>query len=129
MLEIIEKFAEKRWFSLTITLIIAAIIFYLSSKSSPPGPKGINLSVLYHIVIFFWFAFFLFFAAKGRNKIKLKHILITIIISVLYSASDEIHQAFVPYRSCTFQDFLTNTAGIFVSSFLLILIYSKKADW
>jgi len=117
---------EKRWFFLIVTIILAAGIFYLSSRTFPPGPKIIDISVIYHILIFFYFSFFLFFAIKGENKLKLKYLIISLIITILYAASDEIHQFFVPGRSCSFVDFLTDSAGILFSCFLISFLSLKK---
>lgn len=117
---------KKRWFFLVITIILAVTIFYLSSLSSPPSPKKINLSFIYHILIFFYLSFFLFLSINGDRKIKLRYLIITLVIAVLYAASDEIHQAFVPYRSCTLTDFLTNTSGIFASLIILSLLFLRN---
>ena len=106
---------EKRGFYIIISMIFAIIIFYISSLSFPPAPKKIDLSVYYHFLIFFYFSFFLFLAIKAQKKLKLKHIILALVIGLIYAASDEIHQAFVPYRTCTFSDFLTDSAGIFSS--------------
>jgi len=59
---------------------------------------------------------------KGDSKLKIKHIFWVLIISIVYAASDEFHQLFVPGRSSTIKDILTDLIGILFA----ILIYPKK---
>lgn len=86
------------------------------------GESGINFAFLYHGIVFFLFAFFLTALIKGDKKLKTKGLLLIIGISLLYAASDEIHQLFVPGRVASIKDFLIDSMGIF----LAILIYPKK---
>ena len=51
-----------------------------------------------------------------------KKIYIAIIICVLYAISDEIHQLFVPGRSCQLLDILIDTMGSIVGIYLLYFI-------
>ncbi|MBM3234243.1 VanZ family protein [Candidatus Pacearchaeota archaeon] len=116
---------ELRIFSIIITIILAVIIFYVSSLSMPPSQEtGIDLSIPYHILIFFYFSFFLFIASSS-SKPKLKYFILTLIIALLYAASDEFHQLFVLNRTCSFSDFLIDSLGILASS-LLFLKRKKK---
>lgn len=48
-----------------------------------------------------------------------KGIAAAIIVCVLYAASDEIHQLFVPGRSCQFTDVLIDSAGAAIGSFVV----------
>jgi len=119
------KYLEKnRIIPLIILLLLAAEIFYFSSISSTPeNPvKGINMAVIYHIIVFFLFTFFLIILIKGKAKLKPKHIFWVLIISLLYAISDEIHQLFVPGRFSTIKDVLIDFIGILIA----ILIYPKK---
>jgi len=125
MISILER---HRWFSWTITLIIALTIFYISSLTflpPPVGPPSINATV-YHISAFFFLAIFLFTSALDR-KWNFKKIILSILIVSVYAALDEIHQFFVPGRYMSFNDFLLDFTGIAVASlFYFILILSKK---
>ena len=49
-----------------------------------------------------------------------------VIISVLYAASDEFHQRFVPGRSCQFTDVLIDSAGVMVGVGFIIVCYKIK---
>jgi len=119
------KYLEKhRGFALIITLLIAIEIFYFSSISSfAEAPmKGINFSIVYHLIVFFLFAFFLLITIKGESKFKVKHIFWTIIISLIYAISDEVHQVFVPGRFSSISDIMVDLVGIL----LAVLIYPKR---
>lgn len=48
------------------------------------------------------------------------------IISILYGATDEIHQYFVPYRSATVIDFIKDAIGVLVSFYLMKVTYFTK---
>jgi len=53
-------------------------------------------------------------------------LLISSMICVLYSVSDEIHQYYVPGRSCQFKDILIDFAGSITAILLLLLITKFK---
>ena len=126
MISLLEK---NRWFSWTITIIIAIMIFYISSLTFPPppvGPPSITATV-YHISIFFLLAFFLFVSALER-KWDFKKIILSVFVVAIYAALDELHQFFVPGRYMSFSDFLLDFTGITVSSMVyFILIFLKKS--
>jgi VanZ family protein len=120
------KWLEKnRGISLIITFLIAIEIFYFSSLLGVTGTGGnIWFSRIYHFSVFFLFSFFFFATIKGHKEIKIKHILIVIIISIVYGIVDEVHQLFVPLRCFSIKDILTNTLGIFSS--IIIYLYVNK---
>ena len=47
------------------------------------------------------------------------------LIAVLYAVSDEIHQMFVPGRSCQFTDIIIDACGGLIGALLLFLILSR----
>lgn len=55
-----------------------------------------------------------------------KTVAAAVIISVLYAASDEFHQRFVPGRSCQFTDVLIDSAGVMVGVGFIIVCYKIK---
>lgn len=57
-----------------------------------------------------------------------KKICIAIIICVLYAISDEIHQLFVPGRSCQLLDILIDTMGSIVGIYLLYFIKKLQTN-
>ena len=120
----LEKYISITWI---IVLLIASTIFYLSSISAQGGKGTSILAILYHFLIFFWFAFFLAIAFTQGTRIKL--LIPSILFASLFAISDEFHQLFVPFRACSFEDFLVDLAGILLASFLYLvtlLIRTKK---
>jgi len=111
----IRFFEKQSKLSLFITFVIAGVIFYLSSLTFSAGTSTTNiLSIAYHLISFFFLsAFLLFSLVCGKNK---KLISVAILIAIAYALSDEIHQFFVPGRSCTFSDILLDSVGIMAAS-------------
>jgi VanZ family protein len=118
---------KKRGIALLMTLLLAAEIFFFSSICPESITiSRISFSTLYHFVVFFLFNFFLFIAIKGDKKITVKYVFIALLISILYSFSDEFHQSFVPNRDSSFRDIMTNSAGIFTSAIIYVSCCIKR---
>ncbi|MDO8517592.1 MAG: VanZ family protein [Nanoarchaeota archaeon] len=123
------RWLEKRRFvSFVFLFLIAIEIFYFSSRPGTAfGTGGISfIPVMYHFIVFFLLGFFMILTIKGTNKIKPKYVMISVIVSVLYAMSDEIHQLFVPLRSCSFGDLMTDSTGIFLG--ILIYLFSLRKE-
>lgn len=114
----IKWFEKHNAISWIISIIIAGFIFYISSLQ-----KGLAISidfplkaVIYHIGIFFLFCSFLMIAlSKGKSK---DWLFFAVIFSAFYAITDELHQHFVPGRSVSVRDFLTDTLGITFASMI-----------
>lgn len=60
-------------------------------------------------------------------SIKTKYkILISILISILYATSDELHQLFISERSAQIRDVLIDSAGAIIAIFLISRIKGEK---
>jgi VanZ family protein len=120
MIKLLEKYSKVSWL---FVIIIAGVIFYLSSLTFSMDTPGTNIyAIMYHIFAFFWLGFFLILAlVKGKNK---NLIFLAIILAFLYGVSDEIHQLFVPGRYFTFSDISLNLFGALCAS--LIYVFSLK---
>ena len=56
-----------------------------------------------------------------------KHpVVFSVIISSLYGITDELHQLFVPNRSCEFTDWMADFAGCIMMGLIIKYILSKK---
>jgi len=122
-----KLFEKNRGLSILITIVLASVIFILSSIPFPGLPAGSNwMTVVYHIVIFFLFSMFLFISFKGNKKLRVWQIFIVLLISIIYAFSDEFHQLFVIGRSASLRDVLYDTTGIFFSVFIYSVFSSKK---
>lgn len=122
----IQWLEKKRTFAIILTILIAIEIFYFSSITGLKGPSrgGLDLSIIYHFVAFFLFNFFLLISIVGQKEIKVKQIMMVLLISIIYSVLDEVHQLFVPGRIPDLFDIFTDSAGIFSS--MILYLYSKK---
>ena len=125
MIRLLEK---HRFVAFILTLVIAIEIFAFSSIPGNAVSSGgsVWFSRLYHMTIFFLFSFFLLMLIQENKKINPKKLGIALIISLLYAASDEIHQLFVPFRGAGVEDFLTDSIGIFLSV-MIFIFYKKKS--
>jgi VanZ family protein len=119
---------KHRIVSIVLTILITIEIFYFSTLSGGAGTGG-NLwfARAYHFIVFFLFSFFLLMAIKGKNKLKTKYILITLIISIAHAILDEVHQIFVPFRNASTGDVLIDSLGIF-SAMIIAKITNRKSN-
>ena len=71
--------------------------------------------------------------ANALNISKVKKVFIfTILICILYAASDEIHQLYIPGRSGEFRDVMIDTFGALIGySFykLMFILFNKKRKY
>lgn len=122
-----EKHNKISW---TIAIIGAIAIFYISSLTFETISYKLSIiSILYHILAFFCFAFFLLISlVKGKEKYLIFSL--AILISMIYGISDEIHQFFVPGRACTIFDVGLDSIGILFASmiYLISIKFRKRFD-
>ena len=123
MISFFEKYNKLSWI---ITILIAIIIFYVSSLTFEPiRPFGFDWKpIAYHFYAFLFLAAFLLISLiRGKVDKNYKKLLtLAIIIAILYAISDEIHQIFVPSRAFAISDILTDSAGILFASLLYSLL-------
>jgi len=105
----------------------AAVIFCLSA--TPDLKTGFKydfiLRKIAHIAEYFILTFLLYRAFKGAFVMHTVYLFVyPLLLSFLYAVSDEIHQAFVPGRHCSFYDLLIDAIGIF-GFYLAVKIYAS----
>ncbi len=101
-------------------LVTAGAIFYVSSLEQIELPLGgISFNdLLFHFAAYFFFGLTLFAAAHpwhDRTSYPLRTYALLISIGIVYALSDEIHQSFVPHRSCTAADFAADSMGVILA--------------
>jgi VanZ family protein len=105
-----------------LPLIIYWIILFIAT--SLPGNDLPNLRIsdkIEHFVAYFILAVFLNFALILQTKfkwLKQKANIATILIISIYAGLDELHQIFIPGRSCDFRDWITD----FMATCLAVLL-------
>jgi VanZ family protein len=91
-----------------------AVIFALSAQSRPlPFLPSAVLSEdkLLHLAEYSALGLLLFHALGTGGRPPVRAAALALLLASLYGASDEIHQYFVPDRSCDVFDWMADTAG------------------
>jgi VanZ family protein len=114
------------------------LIFYwllILTLTSLPGNDMPNIKIwdkLEHFLAFGGLGFLLHLSLRVQNKfIVLKKLpwLFTILIVACYAAFDELHQLFIPGRSCDINDWIADMIGVTIGVVLMalmIFIFDKK---
>jgi len=120
------KVKTKNWIS---AVLVMTMIFVFSSTSGKTIEDVGLGNEAYHIgghFVLFIILCFSFYKAT-------KNLLLSILLTILYAVFDEIHQLFVPLRSASLKDILTDTAGSFLSGGILWklqhLLPQKLKNW
>ncbi|MBI4397952.1 MAG: VanZ family protein [Candidatus Omnitrophica bacterium] len=88
-----------------------------------------NLDKIIHFVLYFPLPglFFLHYRVAWAQRPVSFFFKMAVILSLIYAASDEWHQSFVPGRNMDFFDFLADAVGIFSGAYLFCR-FSKSKD-
>jgi VanZ family protein len=114
---LIDRIKENHFWWYQGPMIAWAIALF--TQSSIPGDRlpdfeFLSHDKLIHFFIYVVFAISVHRAIRFQRRFQLlakHHYLFTIIIIALYGASDELHQYFVPDRSCSLDDWFADTLG------------------
>ena len=103
------------WYQLP-AIFWALLIFISSSIPSAmmPSFKLLDYDKLVHFSVYFLFAFFTYRALRYQTRLPLlaRHALLwTVLLIMIYGASDEFHQYFVPGRVADVFDLSADTMG------------------
>ncbi len=113
----------KYWFPV---LVWAALIFTLSCVSQFPRPIQpiVSFDKFWHTLFYGTLGFLLAraFAGDSKDRFKNNFRLLAVLCAILYGASDEFHQHFVPHRTMSIFDLLFDGIGASLGQWL----YRKK---
>lgn len=101
----------------------AATIYWLSSRPTVPAPAIPNVDKLAHFGAYAVLGALLAFASFRTGA----PVAVAVLIGVLYGASDEIHQMYVPGRSPDVLDWAADAAGVITACFLYTRWRSRRA--
>jgi VanZ family protein len=107
---------SRRNFATFLAAAYAVGIFYFSSLSYPPTPAWAYSAVVFHFAEYLGFGFVLFLAARSWRVRRA--FAVALVFAVFYAATDEVHQYFVPYRSCSLFDVLVDSLGALAGTIL-----------
>lgn len=99
--------------------MVAALIWFLSSQTILPKPKGIlGFDKLQHLLAFAVFTGAVcFWVPREKWKSRgLFFMLIAAAIGSTYGIVDEVHQFFVPGRDCNVWDWIADTLGAVIGA-------------
>ena len=96
-----------------------ALIFVLSSIHKPPQPPAVVSDKGVHFLLYAGLSALVVRALAGgwRRRVGLRAVVLAIVISTAYGASDEVHQYFVPPRQMEALDLLTDAIGAAIAAF------------
>ncbi len=104
-------------------IALAVLIFYLSSQSDPPGVDLGPDYILHSWGYAIFGAALLWGVTAGLSERLVWTTLLTAwILAVLYGASDEFHQSFVPGRDPSLHDLTADSVGAAVGIVVLSLV-------
>jgi VanZ family protein len=128
----VQSAAVRRWWLWGPVVLYMAAIFALSSMAEPPAPPGID-DKTQHFAAYAGLGVVTLRATSGGAVTGLRAgtALAAWLIAVLYGASDEFHQSFVPGRSADLLDLRADALGaaaaIGVAWLSGILLRSRRA--
>jgi len=101
----------------------AVLIFFLSSLpgSSVPSPF-FSADKVFHLGVYAVLGYLVARSLGYHGWTRRALVMLALLLCLLYGASDEIHQAFVPDRTPSFLDVAADVAG----SFMGIVIRARK---
>jgi VanZ family protein len=100
-------------------LLVAGAIWFLSSQSILPQPKGIlGFDKFQHLLAYAVLsaAACLWFSPDFRHKRPVRALIIAALAGSVYGIIDEVHQYFVPLRECNVWDWIADTLGAFLGA-------------
>jgi VanZ family protein len=104
-------------------VLYAGLIFVISSFSLPPAKLEVPfLDKFIHLVEYAILGGLFWRALRTLRTLK-PSFLFTIIFSVLYALSDEIHQSFVPGRQFDLWDWAADSLGV-----ILVILYLRRQE-
>lgn len=76
-----------------------------------------------HMILYAGFGFLLFYTVNNSSNPAFKNhaFLLVIIIGIIYGASDEFHQSFVPGRSASIWDLAADVLGVSIAQTIIFI--------
>jgi VanZ family protein len=115
-------------YSLPLYGWLATMILFssLPGDSLPEIPVW-NWDKLAHTAEYVALAFlFMRFLCYAQSFAFARSVRIVLIAGVLYAALDELHQLFIPLRSCNWYDYCADVVGIFLGVWLAAVLYRRQ---
>lgn len=125
-----KNIISNKWFNGTLAIIWMGFIFYLSSIPRFPiefqDPWSSYISYGAHIFLYLVLTFLLVRAFYSAGLPLRKALAVGFLVAIIYGATDEFHQSFVPYRNMDIKDWLFDVASALVVLYLYNYFYKLK---
>lgn len=125
----------KKWIYWAPPLLYMALIFVISSLEQPPLPmpkfEWVTIDKVYHFIEYGILSVLLTIAFVNASPkwFPASWIWVTAaLFSILYGASDEIHQMFVPGRLATVADWVADVFGSIAGVVASYFYYKRKKE-
>ncbi len=110
-------------------LLYCLFIFIQSSLPASEHMPDFDFSdKLLHVGAYAVFGLLLYraFNTMDKRTSTVRLVIMSILLTALYGASDEIHQYFVPSRSAEFLDFAADAIGGILGAMLAVVIFKNR---
>lgn len=105
-----------RWLYRIPAIVLSIAIFLVSHSSiSVPPPFGFADKV-YHVIVYAVYGLTLVLAARTFQLPPKKALRIAMVIGLVFAATDELHQSYIPGRSADVIDWLADAAGMGIAA-------------
>ncbi len=123
--------SRRPWLYWLPALAVMAVIFVLSSQSglrvSEDASVERPIRASAHFFTYALLAGLLLFALARGGRPGWRHVVVAFALAVLYGASDELHQSFVPDRAGRVDDLIVDTLGALVGLAIGWTVLSLRA--
>ena len=123
--------ARRKFLAWLPAILWAATLFFLSAQSSLPAiaPAVPDFDKVEHFGVYGLLGILVIDAVRRSTTLALpKAVLVAILITSAYGASDEFHQWFVPNRSCDVWDWTADTIGGILGIVVYIAYESRRSQ-
>ena len=107
-----------------------AVIFVLSSIPNPPTVPEPGSDKVLHFLLYGGLAALVVRAAAGGldRPVTIRTVIVAVIVSALYGATDELHQHFVPPRQMDAWDLAADSVGAAASALALYAAHAIRRE-
>ncbi|HOY66709.1 MAG TPA: VanZ family protein [Candidatus Ozemobacteraceae bacterium] len=111
-----------------MTALYCGVIFFISSRPRPTEELLLPTGPVPHFIEYLGLGILAWSVSWLRRPLpdRRRRILATIGFCALYALSDEIHQAFVPLRSCEAADWVIDVAGSTAGALLMERLTARR---
>ena len=103
--------------ALLAVLALVAGLFVGGAQPAAVGLLPVPWDKVAHATVFAAIAFLLAFSGAGNNR---RWLVISVLLATAVGGADEIHQYFLPGRSCDWADFAFDALGAFFGGLLYV---------